>query len=310
VPAFVATELAIWVNFIQNADGGSAYEDTKTNLGYSNVSRTGTLLVQQVFSGAVAGIAAAQTYLNNQWLTTANSTWNGNFGHPYAMWAAYKGLQVTIGVDADTSVISNLHADPGDIDNPNHGWNWWEDYCEYLVNTQNANGSWNGYGGYWTSTLTTAWYINILAAVAIPPPVIPVPVDIKPTSCPNPLNVNSNGVLPVAILGTEDFDVTQIDPASVALEGVSPLRWSEEDVATPYEPFIGKEDCMDCSEERSDGFKDLTLKFDMQAIVEAIGEVDHGQCLVLTLTGNLKEEFDGTDIMGEDVVRIIKKGRK
>jgi hypothetical protein len=166
VPAFVATELAIWVNFIQNADGGSDYPDTK---GWgSNVSRTGTLLVQQVFSGAGAGTAAAQAYLNSQWLTIQNSTWNGNFGHPYAMWAAYKGLEVTIGVDADTSVISNLHADPGDIDNPNHGWNWYEDYCEYLVNTQNANGSWNGYMSYWPSTLATAWYINILSAVEIP----------------------------------------------------------------------------------------------------------------------------------------------
>ena len=34
-----------------------------------------------------------------------------------------------------------------------------------------------------------------------------VPIDIKPQSCPNPLNVNSKGVLPVAILGTDTFDV-------------------------------------------------------------------------------------------------------
>ena len=54
---------------------------------------------------------------------------------------------------------------------------------------------------------------------------IEVPVDIKPTSCPNPLNPKSNGVVPVAILGTADFDVSQIDPASILLEGVAPLRW-------------------------------------------------------------------------------------
>ena len=62
-------------------------------------------------------------------------------------------------------------------------------------------------------------------------------VDIKPQSCPNPLNVKKKGVLPIAILGTEDFDVTEIDPASVELEYISPLRWALEDVATPYEPF-------------------------------------------------------------------------
>ena len=139
-----------------------------------------------------------------------------------------------------------------------------------------------------------------------------VAVDIKPQSCPNPLNVKSKGVLPVAILGTEDFDVTQVDPETVTLglegeEGVSPLRWDWEDVATPYEPFVGKEDCMDCTTEGSDGYMDLVLKFDAQAVVEAIGEVNGGDCLVLTLTGSLLEEFNGTPIEGEDVIIIIKR---
>jgi hypothetical protein len=60
-----------------------------------------------------------------------------------------------------------------------------------------------------------------------------VDVDIKPGSCPNPLNVKSKGVLPVAILGTEDFDVGMIDPTSIMLAGVSAIRSSYEDVATP-----------------------------------------------------------------------------
>ena len=37
---------------------------------------------------------------------------------------------------------------------------------------------------------------------------ITISIDIKPGSCPNPLNSNSQGVLPVALLGTEDFDVS------------------------------------------------------------------------------------------------------
>jgi hypothetical protein len=61
-------------------------------------------------------------------------------------------------------------------------------------------------------------------------------VDIKPGTCPNPVNVKARGVLPVAILGTADFDVTTIDPASVRLEGVAPIRWALEDVATPVPP--------------------------------------------------------------------------
>jgi hypothetical protein len=68
-----------------------------------------------------------------------------------------------------------------------------------------------------------------------------VPVDIKLQSCPNPLNVRSAGRLPVAILGTADFDVTTVDPASIRLLDVVPLRSAFEDVATPFLPFVGKE---------------------------------------------------------------------
>lgn len=132
-----------------------------------------------------------------------------------------------------------------------------------------------------------------------------VAVDIKPTSCPNPLNVKGGGVLPVAILGTEDFDVSQIDPASVGLAGAAPLRWDMEDVATPVAD--GAEDCA-CSTEGPDGFTDLTLKFKKADVVAAIGDVEDGEVLSLMLTGNLKEEFGGTAIAGSDCVVIIKKG--
>jgi hypothetical protein len=125
---------------------------------------------------------------------------------------------------------------------------------------------------------------------------IEVTVDIKPMSWPNPLNVNKKGVLPVAILGTEDFDVSQIDPASILLEGVSPLRWALEDVGTVGDPLAGL-----------DGITDLSLKFAAQEIVAALGDVTDGEVVTLHLTGNLKEEFGGTPIEGEDVVRIIKK---
>jgi hypothetical protein len=150
---------------------------------------------------------------------------------------------------------------------------------------------------YWVSPeLSTAWALLTLERIAPPPPVITVAVDIKPMSWPNPLNVRDKGLLPVAILGTEDFDVTQIDPATILLEGVSPLRWALQDVGTEGDPLLGP-----------DGFIDLTLKFDAQAMVAVLGPVNDGDVVVLHLTGNLKEEFGGTPIEGEDVVVIIKK---
>jgi hypothetical protein len=144
---------------------------------------------------------------------------------------------------------------------------------------------------------------------AAPVCTVKVPVDIKPMSCRNPLNLGGKGVLPVAILGTEQLDVSQVDPASVQLEGVSPLRWAMEDVATPYEPYIGKQGAFDCTEEGPDGFMDLTLKFKAQEVVAALGDVSDGDVLVLKLTGNLREEYDGKPIEGEDVIVILKKGK-
>lgn len=133
---------------------------------------------------------------------------------------------------------------------------------------------------------------------------IPVALDIRPQSCPNPLNVNSKGVLPVAILGTATFDVTQVDVATVRLEGVSPLRSSLEDVTAPFVPFTGKRQATDCTEAGPDGFQDLTLKFDTQAVVAALGPVTDQEVLAFKLTGQL---LDGTPIVGEDVVKILKK---
>jgi hypothetical protein len=138
-----------------------------------------------------------------------------------------------------------------------------------------------------------------------------VPIDIKPGSCPNPLNVKSKGVLPVSVLGTEVFDVSTIDPASIRLsrEGVEgeiyPLRWSYEDVATPFEGEV-----CGCHELYGDCYMDLSLKFDTQDVVDTLkmNEV-LGTTLPLTLTGNLKEEFGGTPIKGEDCVWVLQKGK-
>ena len=165
VPQFVRDEMRGWIDYIQNANGGSGY-DSPGNV--VNVAKTGGLLVEMVFAGydggAVPNEATALSYLNATWLQNANSTWDGNFGHPYAMWATYKGLQSTIGL-GDTTTITNLHPNPGDLD-PGHTWNWWEDYCESLVNSQLGNGAWSGYE-YWTGALATAWNINILNATQV-----------------------------------------------------------------------------------------------------------------------------------------------
>jgi len=131
-----------------------------------------------------------------------------------------------------------------------------------------------------------------------------VAVDIKPGSCPNPLNLASRGVLPVAILGSDDLDVNTIDVASIRLAGVAPVRSSYEDVAAPVSD--GNE--CDCTVAGPDGHTDLTLKFKTQQIVEQIvnllGELVDGELLVLNLAGALS---DGTPIEGTDCIVLVGK---
>ena len=112
----------------------------------------------------------------------------------------------------------------------------------------------------------------------------------------------------VAILGTSEFDVTQVDPASLSLAGVAPLKSKLQDVATPFQPFTGKEQQDDCTDERADGFTDLVSGFDNQAIVAALGDVSNNEVIVLKLSGRLKAEFGGNSVVGEDVVVILKRG--
>ncbi|NIM97214.1 MAG: hypothetical protein GTO24_03725 [candidate division Zixibacteria bacterium] len=142
-----------------------------------------------------------------------------------------------------------------------------------------------------------------IGAIEFQPLIQLVNIDIKPGSCPNPLNTKSKGVLPVAILGTDAFDVADIDVASIRLQGVAPIRSSIEDVSTPVSDDL--DDC-DCTTDGPDGFDDLTLKFWTQEIVAALGPVNDGDEIVLTLTGSL---LDGTPIEGQDCVLILKKGR-
>jgi probable HAF family extracellular repeat protein len=141
--------------------------------------------------------------------------------------------------------------------------------------------------------------------LAAAPTAIPVAIDVKPQGCPNPLNVAARGVLPVAILGTASFDVTTVDPASVRLQGVPALRSALEDVATPFTgPLVNAASCTTAG---PDGFVDLVLHFDDQAVSAALGAATDGQVLILTLTGNLLPQFGGTAIKGQDIVIVINK---
>lgn len=136
---------------------------------------------------------------------------------------------------------------------------------------------------------------DIYAARVFPP--IEVFLDIRPGSCPNPFNPRSNGVLPAAICGTPDLDVSQIDAETVRLEGVAPLRWNIEDVTGPVE---GDEWCA-CEEHGPDGIMDLVMKFSVPDLADAMGNVTGGQTVELSIGGSLR---GGRELTGGDCVVI------
>ncbi len=138
---------------------------------------------------------------------------------------------------------------------------------------------------------------------------LPVTIDIKPQSCENPVNVKSKGVLPVAILGTEDFDVSSIDPSTIRISrpgesaGASPIRWSIEDVSMPFDG-----DPCECHEAKKDGHADLMLKFRTEEVVALLELRSYsGKTVPVIISGSLKRDRGGNAIEGQDCLKILKK---
>jgi hypothetical protein len=156
-----------WYAAAQAADGSACYQP---GIGPCDQADTGGMLLGlDLVGGSASAVSNALAFLNTYWKDGANNTWYGNFGHPYAMWGIYKGLETTLGLN-DTTHITNL-LDPtcgGDLDS-GVTCNWWQDMNQWLVSNQNADGGWNGYA-YWTDAMPTAFYLPILGGTEIPQP--------------------------------------------------------------------------------------------------------------------------------------------
>ena len=195
-PATLKPALQKWLAFDLFNNQACYYGSSGCSIGPTH-AENGAWLVSNAYAGSASSTAGPIGFLNTNWKNTANSTWYGNFGHTYAMWSVYKGLEATIGL-ADTTSITNLNSDCGKAAGnlPGSGvCNWWEDYNQFLVtNLATSNGGnpttdggtnqyWPGYNAEtgWQDPMSTSVFVAILGAAALPTsitgsPSAPVPV--------------------------------------------------------------------------------------------------------------------------------------
>ena len=106
-----------------------------------------------------------------------------------------------------------------------------------------------------------------------------VNIDIKPGSYPNSINLGSKGVVPVAVLGSEIFDASTVDPSTVEFANAHPVRWTMEDV-------------------NNDGYMDMLFFFNTRDLSLIGGSTE------ATLIG---ATVGGQSIQGTDTVNIVPK---
>jgi len=107
-----------------------------------------------------------------------------------------------------------------------------------------------------------------------------VEIDINPGGEPNSINPDGKGVIPVAILGSDTFDVTQIDVSTLDFEGAAPTHKAGGHLV----------------DVNDDGFLDLVSHYRTQETGIASGDIQ------ACITG---ETLDGTPIVGCDAITTV-----
>jgi hypothetical protein len=314
IPAANINHLNAFINHVQQTgglyDGGSNYggrwggtpPSCSPPHTLTNTLKTGNLLYELCLTGEGEGasrVDRAITFLETYWNNVAGQYngggWIGNYQSIFTMMKGLEGC----GIDL-------LDLDGGG----NKDDDWFNVVAQYIVDNQRSDGTWMQTHDRGNIPLNAGWALLTLEK-AVPEITKRVDVDIKPGSCPNPLNTRSQGKLPVAILGTEDFDVTTIDTTTVeiGLAGdengakVSPIQSNIEDVGTPFQGEL-----CDCHDLNGDGILDLTLKFSTQELVTTLGLNSLDMRMVpFVVTGNLSEDNGSTPLTGEDCIRLIKR---
>jgi len=153
-PDWVKSELELWLNYTQHSggtdDGGFGYTGPDI---WVNIAKTGAGLSMLNYSGVSSTdlrVFAAINYTDRHWNDATDGSGDiMNFGNYYAMYAVMKGCEIN-GITY--------------ID----GHDWYDEYADWLVGNQSADGSWTAYGQWGTPILKTDWALLILEQCVCP----------------------------------------------------------------------------------------------------------------------------------------------
>ena len=196
---------------------GTTGGDEAIGLGFSSDGITWT--GYDADSDGKAAPVLSGTYVSGDWdyNYVSRATVIKNADGSYEMW--YSGgvgaMKHGIGYATSSDGISWTRdaANPifhkGDTGYPGYPWRQERTYCPMVIKNGSTYKMWFAGKG-------SAYSIGYATAA---PPVVEVDVDIKPGSDPNCFNSDGHGVIPVAILGSADFDASTVDPFTVSLDG-------------------------------------------------------------------------------------------
>ena len=107
-----------------------------------------------------------------------------------------------------------------------------------------------------------------------------IEIDIKPGSDPSSVNCTEKQLVPVAIFGSEGFDVSSIDLGSLQLNGV---------------PVTEVHNKIHIEDKNKDGIPDAVLHLDRSQVCEATLDAPLKESVDVTLTGSTTggEAFEG-----------------
>ncbi len=140
--------------------------------------------------------------------------------------------------------------------------------------------------------------MTIVDAGVPPREVVQVQFNIQPDECPNRIYLsNRPGIVRAAILGTDDFDVTEVAANTLELEELGPDRSFVRDVTS------ARKSPLDCDDEgERDGKRDLVLEFPRDRLSGLLITPPQNEVTTMKIFGFLR---DGTTLMiGEDVTLL------